>query len=507
MMRIGLIVPPSPFLLDERVFVHLGILKIAAVLRQHGHTVSVVDLSGVENFLDALDIYLRENDDDIVGMTSTTPQYPSVLRILRHIRAHKPSLRTMLGGPHVTLAYAALRHAKNTGTESQSRAYDAVQAMESAFDVLVPGDGELAVLRAIEPDSPKVVDGDDLRGGFFMNDDIYERTPLPARDLVDLHSYKYGIEGHSATSLIAQLGCPFACSFCGGRYSKALRVIRTRSTASILSEVEMLHREYDYTGFMFYDDELNVSRTMVELMNGLTDLQERLGVSFRLRGFVKAELFTEEQAAAMYRAGFRWLLCGFEAASPRILQNIEKRATVDDNSRAVEIAKNNGLKVKALMSIGHAGETAETGLAIRDWLVRMQVEDFDCTIITTYPGTPYYDLSRPHDTQPGVWTYTHPKTGDRLHSIGVDFSETAEYYKGDPDGGYQSYVFTDALTSEEIVRLRDTIERDVRRSLGISFNPSRAAIRFEHSMGQGLPASIFRRAAPTPRDVSPASAR
>ncbi len=33
-MRICLIIPPSPFLLDERVFVQLGILKIASVLEQ-----------------------------------------------------------------------------------------------------------------------------------------------------------------------------------------------------------------------------------------------------------------------------------------------------------------------------------------------------------------------------------------------------------------------------------------------------------------------------------------
>ena len=244
---------------------------------------------------------------------------------------------------------------------------------------------------------------------------------------------------------------------------------------------------------MFYDDELNVSPTMLELMHGLTDLQVELGTSFRLRGFIKAELFTSDQAEAMYRAGFRWLLCGFEAASPRILSNIEKRATVEDNTRAVAIAKAAGLKVKALMSIGHAGETAETALAISDWLIDMEVEDFDCTIITTYPGTPYFDLAQPHATLSDVWTYTQPKSGDRLHSYDVDFSETAEFYKGTPDGGYEAYVFTDALSSTEIVALRDTIETNVRKVLGLKFNSSRAAIQYEHSMGQGLPASIFRR--------------
>ena len=34
-MKIHLIMPPSPFLLDEKVFMSLGILKIAAVLEPY----------------------------------------------------------------------------------------------------------------------------------------------------------------------------------------------------------------------------------------------------------------------------------------------------------------------------------------------------------------------------------------------------------------------------------------------------------------------------------------
>jgi radical SAM superfamily enzyme YgiQ (UPF0313 family) len=336
------------------------------------------------------------------------------------------------------------------------------------------------------------VDGDDNKGPFFMSNFQYESLPMPARHLVEMDSYKYSIDGFPATSLIAQLGCPFHCGFCGGRNSKSLRLIRNRSMDSIVSEIRWLFEKYGYTGFMFYDDELNVNKLFVQLLNKIYDLQKELGVEFRLRGFVKSELFNEEQAEAMVRAGFRWVLCGFEGANPRILKNIDKMATVEDNTRAVQAAKKYGLKVKALMSVGHPGESRESILDIRDWLIGMQVDDFDCTVITTYPGTPYYDLAARNSDYQGVWTYTHKKTGDRLHAYELDYTVTPDYYKGDPSGGYKSYVFTDYLSAEEIVLLRDQVENEVRSSLGIPFYPAKAAIRYEHSMGQGLPALFYK---------------
>ena len=71
----------------------------------------------------------------------------------------------------------------------------------------------------------------------------------------------------------------------------------SRSSDSIIDELRLLHTEYGFTGFMFYDDELNVNKGLIDLLNKITDLQEELGTEFRLRGFVKAELFNDAQAA------------------------------------------------------------------------------------------------------------------------------------------------------------------------------------------------------------------
>ena len=262
----------------------------------------------------------------------------------------------------------------------------------------------------------------------------------------------------------------------------------------------MLHQTYGYTGFMFYDDELNVNKNMVGLMNALADLQDEVGCDFRFRGFVKAELFTPEQAAAMYRAGFRWLLSGFESGSPRILENINKKATLEQNTRAVEIAKAAGLKVKALMSVGHPGESTETTRDTQEWLLKVRPDEFDCTVITAYPGTPYYDEALPDPSNPGTWIYTYARTGDRLYAVDVDFLVVADYYKGDPNGGYQAFVYTDHLRSEELVAQRNWIEQSVRAALDLPYPQARPALRYEHSTGQGaagsLPGFILRRTAP-----------
>lgn len=486
-----LITPPSVFLLDERVFISLGILRVAAQLERAGHPVEVLDLSGVSNFEEIARLHATTSPAGVFAVSTTTPQLPAAVRVARAIRAVRPGARLIVGGPHVTLTHSAVKLELRAGRVG--RAHAALARLHEEFDVLVSGDGERSIFLALAPDAPRLIDADDPAGGLFMSDEQYEQSAPPARHLVDVQSYRYAIEGHEATSLIAQLGCPFACGFCGGRNSRSLRTIRTRSADSIVAEMEQLHRTYGFTGFMLYDDELNVNKGLVDLMRRITALQDRLGVEFRLRGFVKSELFTAEQAKAMYSAGFRWLLCGFEAGSPRILQNINKRATLEDNTRTVGTCHEHGIKVKALMSAGHPGESEETLTALHDWLLAVRPDDFDCTVITTYPGTPYYDEAVPHESLPGVWTYTCKKGGDRLHAYEVDFTQVAEYYKGDPDGGYAAYVFTDHLSRERLVELRDWIERDVRKTLGLPFNPSRAAQRYEHSMGLGpLPRSVLR---------------
>ena len=78
---ICMVIPPSSFLLDERVFMSLGVLKVAAVLERAGHTVEMLDLSGIKNYVEAFEAHLRQTSARVVALTTTTPQLPAAVAL------------------------------------------------------------------------------------------------------------------------------------------------------------------------------------------------------------------------------------------------------------------------------------------------------------------------------------------------------------------------------------------------------------------------------------------
>ncbi|GAH37828.1 unnamed protein product, partial [marine sediment metagenome] len=271
-IRVCLITPPSPFLTNGRAFMSLGILRVAAALEQAGHVVDHLDLSGVENYLDVMEAYLNQSEVSVYGITATTPQMPSAAALGWMIDWHKPDARIILGGAHVTAVNAA---------QKKGGAIDNIRRLFSLFDVLVAGDGERAVLVAIEDDSPPIVDADNPASPLFLSPGEMSILPDPARHLVDVSSYDYEIDGERALSIVSQQGCPYGCGFCSGRVSPCHRRVRARSIWSTAREILQLKDRYGVRGFMFYDDELNLNNDRLEgLMGALW------GHDLLLRGFV-----------------------------------------------------------------------------------------------------------------------------------------------------------------------------------------------------------------------------
>jgi anaerobic magnesium-protoporphyrin IX monomethyl ester cyclase len=491
--RICLIIPPSPFLLDERVFPFLGILQIGSVLIQNGIPVDMLDLSKVENYAETTGRYAESQNTEIFGITSNTSQMPGTAKIISAIRKAKPRAKIILGGPHCTLVNAGLK--KCAYPEGRERGEKALRQLSELADVIVCGDGEKAILEAIKPGKLGIIDCDNPISPYFLTKEDIDELPFPARSLIDLGSYHYEIETAKATSLLSQRGCPFGCRFCGGRLSPTYRRTRSPSIRKVIDEMKWLNSSREFRGFMFYDDELNVNPNFIRLMNEIALEQERIGQEWLLRGFLKAELFTDEQAEAMYKAGCKLALFGFESGSPVILETINKKSTIADNTKCFEIARKHGLKVKALMSIGHPGESAKTIRETEEWVRAMRPDDFDITIITVYPGTEYFNNALPVSGEKDLWVYRSPN-GKTLCMKNVNFLETPEFFKGKPGGGYACHVSTEDLSSVEILKERDRMEENLRRDLDIPWNQMSAPEKLSLDTKKDLPDNVLRSSFP-----------
>lgn len=499
-----LVIPDSGFLLDSRVFDFAGAEKVAAELEANGNPISVLDLSKYGNSDEIVTQYVSQTQKVVFGITATTPHLPEAVKIRNAIKKVKPDATIVLGGPHGTLTHAAMVEDNKAGR--LGRGTRAFEQLPRYFDKLVIGDGEMAIFYAMDPaNKGQIIDASTLKADLFIKRGELDKFRWPARHLIDHNSYKFYINDdgkpYRAFSVIGQLGCPFECGFCGGRDAQSFRMTRTRSIENIVAEIEHTIRvSEDYSepfrGVMFYDDELNVSPSNLEnLCTGLISLQKKLGVEMRFRGFVKAELFTKEQARLMYAAGFRVLLSGVESGSDKTLKAMKKHTSKAINSRCAELAHNAGLSFKALMSIGHPGESSETVKESIDWVLEnlKEGDDVDFTVITQYPGSPYYDRSV-LVREENAWLYETKVGGrvERLWSNEIDFAEQAEFYKGIP-GNYVAYLWTDHLSPKDLVRERDNAERITRSQLKLPEFATVAALQFEHSMGQSLPSNILRK--------------
>ena len=469
--KVLLVNPPSPFLADEKVFPSLGIGYVLSALKGKGHEVDYLDLAGKNS--EEMAHHLGQMDEyHTVGLTATSPQFSNAYDILGMIRRRKPEQRVVIGGSHAAMVSALRRKKLSEGMrEGQLFAYDPNFKPLEEFDAVIDGEAE---------NNPQIV----LDGIGWVTAGINENvnaTPIPNRETLGLDEYSYEINGKSATSIITQRGCPFKCLFCSGRDSEMYRNVRVNgsfrgySPEKLLEEMDAINERWGIDAFMIYDDEFNLlpERTL-EICEAL---EER---DYTLRGFIKSELWVKrpDVAEAMKKAGFVEVLTGVESGSERVLTDwVRKNTTPDLNLESRLLAKDLGIRFKALTMVGHPSETEEDTQMTLDWLRRAKPDDFDVTIHQPYPGSPIYNGMQLDNSMPG---FEFSFEGELFYNK-IDYSKETAFYKGVP-GEYEAFVRTKTLTPEDFVRIRDKIDVVARKELGLEQITRK---QHEHVMGQG----------------------
>ncbi len=433
MYNIALINPPSPFLIDQRVFPNMGIVRVGTTLRNEGHHVDIYDFSGINS--DKLDFHTKiliKNNYDYYGFSSTTPQFPYTYKLFKKLKLENPKAKTVIGGPHAS----AISSLRRRGIEDIN-----IKTLDE-FDTVFDGEGE---------DTTNMFKPGWQRAKIEMDID---KLPIPDRSLIDLKSYKYNLLGKPTTSIQTQRGCPYQCVFCCGRDIDMYRKVRTHSPERILKEMDELHDKYGYSSFMWYDDEININPDRLSKLCKL--LAKR---PYQHRGFVRSDLIVKypETVNMLKYAGFVKLCAGVESGSNKMLENIGKGITSKENLEARKLIKDAGIHYESFLLLGHPGETLEDVEDTFLWLRDANPDDFDINLVTPYPGSKLYDEATPSkEFKDYAWEY------NGLFFNKPDYSKEDSYYKG-LDKQSASNIRTKEISNKQYIQLRNELEAKCRR--------------------------------------------
>jgi len=375
--KVALVNPPlSKGVYRHQPYLPINLAYLAAVLERDGHEVSVTDCSAVDMDYEKLKTTLASLNPDLVGITSMVPTTPSALKSANVAKEACPNTKVVMGGLHATFMDEEFLNE------------------EAAIDIIVRGEGEQTLTElaamAANPNLKKLsaIDGVTFRRGgkvvrtpdraFIENlDDL----PFPAFGYFPLDNYR--LFGRKILPAITGRGCPYRCSSC--ITPKMFRgTFRLRSPKNVVDELELGKNKFGAEAFSFYDDTLTFDRNRIlEICDQIKSRKLDLPWDCQTR----VDKVSKEILAKMREAGCQQILFGVESGCQKILDNINKQTTVEQNEKAIKLAKEAGIFVTISMIIGYPGETKTSLKETLDFIKKVKPDDACLCIVTPYPGT------------------------------------------------------------------------------------------------------------------------
>jgi radical SAM superfamily enzyme YgiQ (UPF0313 family) len=329
---------------------------------------------------------LRAFRPDVVGTSAYVTGVDAALQVCRTAKAILPACVTVVGGVHASVAPEDFADgavdciARCEGTTQLAEIVAAVAAgrpLEDLAGLALPRGG--GVVRT----APRPY----LRG---HPDDL----PLPRRDLVRHLRQRYYYVFHQPLALVKTTwGCPYRCDFCvpwrvtGGE-------VFNRSPASIATELAGIECRDVY----IVDDLFLAHRDRLRELARL--LRER-GIRKRYLVYGRADFIAENEeiVAEWANLGLSAVLVGLEAVTDAELDAMGKRTTVDQNRRAVEVLRRNGVDVFASL-VPRPDYGPEDWARLRRFVDETGLVYLNVSPLTPLPGTALWEEERGNLTVP-----------------------------------------------------------------------------------------------------------
>jgi len=328
---------------DFFIAMPLGIIYLAAILRQHGADVECCDERVCTEA--EVDSYLRKAE--ILGLSALTPHVNRAIRYAQRAKASNPSVITVMGGPHATV---------DVDTFLDSGAMDYViggEAEDSIVDFMRGIDRGREALTAVPGMAFNWPDGRQHRNPQPPLIKDLDRIPFPAWEALPFDRYA-GMNKERLFYIFTSRGCPFRCVFCQKELTG--RGFRTRSVKNILDELQEIHDRYQPGNVLFIDELFTCQKKRVyEICEGILARGLKLNMSCETR----VDMLDYDMARTMKRAGFNRMYFGVESGSQRSLDTLIKDYKVDKVVEALKITRRAGIWTKVFLIVGTPGETME----------------------------------------------------------------------------------------------------------------------------------------------------
>jgi radical SAM superfamily enzyme YgiQ (UPF0313 family) len=322
----------------------LGIEYLAATLRRDGHVVRVLCAANEGLSDDALLAQVLAFAPDLVGVSVLYDlQLGNALVLARRLKAVRPGLRIVFGGPLATAL---------------------AQQLLSTFafvDYVVEGEGEAALSRL----AAAIARGDDPRdtpalahrgqAGIVRNPrgaalDL-DTLPHPARDgIASIRARNLPVP---SAYLTTSRGCKAFCTFCtvpGSVRGAGEGVYRMRDPIDVVDEIEDLVQGHGVRRFYMADDNfLGYGEDSNARMHRFADEIIRRQLAIHFHAECRVDSLVPETLIKLRAAGFDQILFGLESGSPRTLKRWAKGQSVAQNEAAIALARR--LRIEMMPSL------------------------------------------------------------------------------------------------------------------------------------------------------------
>jgi radical SAM superfamily enzyme YgiQ (UPF0313 family) len=357
-------------------------VTVATMLRNHGHTVSVMDCPAEAADFEFMISSVTRLSPDIVVINTSTPSIEDDIHTATCIKKHtlRPT-STVLYGIHPSCQFRD------------------ILTPENGVDYCILGEPEFAIRDLVRA----IVNGDrlqDIAGIAFLDksDSLVvtstrepianlDELPIPDWTFVNCDHYRLPLNNEKFLLVNTNRGCPFRCTFCNAHVYYG-HTPRHRSVAHIMEELTNDVKRFGVTNFMFWAEEFILDKNFVrDLCNAI--LASGMPVTWVCNSRVDA--VDEEMVALIKKAGCWNIAFGIESGDQKVLDQINKKITLSMIASAVRMAKSAGLQVTGHVIVGFPMDSRKSIKTTEKFIDSLKLDFVQYYCAMPYPGTQLYD--------------------------------------------------------------------------------------------------------------------